>query len=200
MSDEFTFEIIAFGILILAYLTLYYLSTFLIKNELQKKKTKQISKTKTLKIIKRKGEDFEYEFPLNPNLEEFWLRLIVKVLDYGFYLSVFYVIDTFLFKDYFNPYLFSFLALFIINPIFECLTGKTFGKYIFGMRVIDDFGDNPSLITSLIKGILQLFSIPLFVLSSGTIMEDEMFFHNKRTLTYTIWEKDREKILAELIS
>ncbi|WP_041557379.1 MULTISPECIES: RDD family protein [Cellulophaga] len=76
----------------------------------------------------------------------------------------------------------AFLALFLINPILESLTGRTFGKYIFGMRVMDDYGENPSLLTSFIKNILQLFSIVFYLLSSATIVEDETFFHNKKKI------------------
>jgi len=108
------------------------------------------------------------------------------------------LIDKYLTEINLYPFLVAFLSLFVINPIFESLTGRTFGKYIFGMRVIDDFGDNPSFLTSFIKNLLQLFSIAFYILSSATILEDEMFFHNKRTFTYTIWNKDKEKILTEL--
>jgi len=108
------------------------------------------------------------------------------------------LIDRLLIEINLYPFLIAFLALFIINPICESLTGNTFGKYIFGMRVIDDFGDNPSFLTSFIKNLLQLFSIAFYVLSSATILEDEIFFHNKKTFTYTIWNKDKEKILTEL--
>ena len=198
MTNDFTFELMAIGVLILTYFTLYYLSKFIIKYELQKKKTKRISNAKTYKTVTRRGENFEYEFPLNPNLDEFWIRLFAKVFDYGLYLGIFYLIDRILIEKSTYPYLLAFLALFIINPIFESLTGRTFGKYVFGMRVIDDFGENPSFLTSFIKNLLQLFSIAFYVLSSATILEDEMFFHNKRTFTYTIWNKDKEKILTEL--
>ena len=198
MTKWFPFELIAVGILILAYLTLYYLSNFIIKIELQKKKTKRISNSKTYKTITRRGESIEYEFSLNPNLDGFWIRLFAKTFDYGFYLSVFYLIDRFLIEESLYPFLLAFLALFLINPILETLTGRTFEKYVFGMRVIDDFGETPSFLTSLIKNLLQLFSIALIILTSTTLLEDEMFFHNKRTFTYTIWNKDKEKILTQL--
>ncbi|QXP52849.1 RDD family protein [Cellulophaga sp. HaHa_2_1] len=198
MMNSFTFEIMAFGALLLAYFVLYYLSDSIIKIELQKKKTKRISNCKTYKTITRRGENFEYEFPLNPNLDKFWLRLLAKILDYGCYLSLFYLINTMLIEKSPSPFLLAFLALFLINPILESLLGKTFGKYLFGMRVIDDYGENPSLLTCFIKNILQLFSIIFYTLSSATILEDEMFFHNKRTFTYTIWNKDHDKIVSEL--
>jgi uncharacterized RDD family membrane protein YckC len=174
------------------------LSKFIIKNELKKKKTNRISNVKTYKTITRRGEKFNYEYPLNPNIDGFWIRLFAKLLDYGIYLGLFFLIDRLLTEINLYPFLIAFLALFIINPISESLTGSTFGKYVFGMRVIDDFGENPSFLTSFIKNLLQLFSIIFLILSSSTILEDEMFFHNKRTFTYTIWNKDKEKILTEL--
>ncbi|ADV47509.1 hypothetical protein I2486_00625 [Cellulophaga sp. E16_2] len=81
MMNNFTFEAIAFGVVLLAYFVLHFLAEFIIKIELQKKKTKRISDCKTYKTITRRGENFEYEFPLNPNLDEFWLRLSAKVID-----------------------------------------------------------------------------------------------------------------------
>lgn len=198
MKNDFMFKLIIIGVLILTYFVLNYLSEFIIKYELQKKKTKRISNTKTYKTVTRRGENYEYEFPLKPNLDEFWIRLFAKVFDYGFYLGIFYLVDRVLIHKSIYPYLLAFLALFIINPIFESLTGRTLGKYVFGMRVIDDFGENPSCLTSFIKNLLQLFSIAFYVLSSATIREDEMFFHNKRTFTYTIWNKDKENILTKL--
>ena len=196
--NDLPFEILAFGGLLLLYLALYYLSEWIIKIELKKKKTNRISNAKTYRTITRRGEQYDYEFPLNPNIDGFWIRLSAKLLDYGIYLGVSYLIDRYLTEVNLYPFLFAFLALFVINPIFESLTGRTFGKYIFGMRVIDDFGENPSFLTSFIKNLLQLFSIAFYILSSTTILEDEMFFHNKRTFTYTIWNKDKERILTEL--
>jgi len=198
MTNDFTFELFFFGVLILLYFIVYYLSKFIINNELKKKKTNRISNARTYKTITRRGEKYDYEFPLNPNIDGFWIRLFAKLFDYGVYLSFFYLIDWFLTEINSQPYLIAFFALFIINPIFESLTGRTFGKYVFGMRVIDDFGENPSFLTSFIKNLLQLFSIVFLILSSSTIYEDEIFFHNKRTFTYTIWNKDIEKVLTEL--
>jgi len=198
MKNDFTFELIFFGVLILSYFVLYYLSKFIINCELKKKKTNRISNAKTYKTITRRGEKYDYEFPLNPNIDGFWIRLFAKLLDYGIYLGFFYLIDRLLTETNLYPFLLAFFALFIVNPIFESLTGRTFGKYVFRMRVIDDFGENPSFLTSFIKNLLQLFSIAFYILSSATILEDEMFFHNKRTFTYTIWNKDKEKILTEL--
>lgn len=198
MTNDFTLELIFFGVLILLYFIIYYLSKYIINNELKKKKTNRISNIKTYKTVTRRGKKYDYEFSLNPNIDGFWIRLLAKLFDYGFYLSLFYFIDRLLIEINLNPFLIAFLALFIINPISESLTGSTFGKYVFGIRVIDDFGENPSFLTSFVKNLLQLFSIVFLILSSSIILEDEMFFHNKRTFTYTIWNKDKEKILTKL--
>ena len=198
MTNNFTFELIFFGVLILMYFIVYYLSKHIINNELKKKKTNRISNARTYKTITRRGEKYDYEFLLNPNIDGFWIRFLAKVFDFGIYLGLFYSTDRLLLEVNLFPFLIAFLALFIINPISESLTGSTFGKYVFGMRVIDDFGENPSFLTSFVKNLLQLFSIVFLILSSSTILEDEMFFHNKRTFTYTIWDKDKEKITTQL--
>ena len=174
-------------VILLIYFAVYYVSELIIKNELQKKKTKRISNSKIYKTITRHGEDFDSEFPFNPNLDEFWTRLFAKLLDYAIYVSIFYLIE-FLLNDISRyPLVLAFLALFLINPIFESLTGRTFGKLCHGLRVIDDFGEIPSFLTAFIKNLLQLSSIIFYVFSSASLLEEEIFFHNKRTFTYTIW-------------
>ena len=195
---ELTFEIIFLAVLILSYFGVYYLSNYLINYEPKKKNTNRISNAKTYKTITRRGQEYDYEFPLNPNIGGFWIRFFAKLSDYSIYAGSFYLFDKMFTEINYYPFVIAFLSLFIINPIFESLTGKTLGKYIFGMRVIDDFGDNPSFLTSFIKNLLQLLSIVFLILSSSTLLEDEMFFHNKRTFTYTIWNKDKEKILTQL--
>lgn len=193
MTNDFTFKLIFFGVFILCYL-----SEYIINNELKKKKTNRISNVKTYRTITRQGEKFDYEFPLNPNIDGFWIRLFAKLFDYGIYFGLFFLMNRLLIAINLYPFLIAFLALFIMNPIFESLTGSTFGKYVFGMRVMDDFGENPSFLTSFIKNLLQLLSIVFLILASSTVLENEMFFHNKRTFTYTIWNKDKERILTEL--
>ena len=191
--------ILFYLILLVVYISFCYLSEYLIKIELQKKVTKRISETKTYKTITRRGKSFDYEFPLNPNLDEFWIRFFAKILDYSIYLGVLYLIDNFLKGLYISPFVLAFLALFLISPIFETLYGKTFGKFILRLRVMDDFGENPSFLMSYIKNSLQLFAIIFFIISNETLSEDDtFFFHNKKTFTYTIWNKDKKNILTQL--
>jgi len=200
MIDNIVFEIFFLTVGLRVYLGIYYASNFLINNELKKKNTKRISNTKTHKTITRRGEEYDYEFPLNPNIDRFWFRFFAKLVDYGIYLGVFYYFNQLFAEVNLYPYVLAFIALFVINPIAETLTGRTLGKYIFGMRVIDDFGDNPSLIISFLKNFFQLVTIVFFILSQSELSdyEYEIFFHNKRTFTYTIWNKHKEKILTQL--
>jgi hypothetical protein len=56
----------------------------------------------------------------------------------------------------------------------------------------------PSLLRAYLKNLLQLFNILFYVLSESIIWFDTFYFHNKLTATYTIWNKDKKKILAML--
>ena len=183
--------------IILIYYGLNYFSEQLILKE-YKNIENRISKTKIHKTVSRRNELFEYEFPLNPNLEKFNLRFLAKLIDFGFY----YLISVFIKNNFesleFVPFFTAFLSLFLINPIFEFLTGKTVGKFIFGLEVIDDKGTKPSFLISYMKNLLQLGIIIVFVASYSSFWEDEIFFHNKKTLTYTIKAKNKKEILEKI--
>lgn len=184
--------------LAIVYFIIDFFSDFLIKKELNKKTTNRISNTKTYNTITRRDEKHEYEFPFNPNVDGFWIRAFAKILDYIIYLTLFFLIEKFSIEIITYPFLASFLALFFLNPIFESITGTTFGKFICGLRVIDDFGENPSIVICLIKNLLQLSMIVLIITTSISVLEEKMFYHNTKTFTYTIWNKDKDKVLLKL--
>lgn len=190
----FIFLLFLFGL----YLLINYGSKKIIRYELNKKHTKRISQTKITKTITRRGKEYDYEFPLAPNLDGFRIRLLAKVIDFVFYLAMFYALDTYVLQLGPIKYLYAFLSMFMINPFFEAFTGRTIGKFICRLRVIDDFGDSPSLLTSFLKNILQLSSLIFHAFSNYEIVDDDVYYHNKKTYTYTIWNKDKKKILAEL--
>ena len=154
----------------------------------------RVSKTKIQKTISRRNQLHDYEFTLNPNLEKFNLRLLVKVID----LATYYLILNFVNENYndikFVVFFPAFLALFLINPILESLWGRTIGKFIFGLEVIDDRALRPSFLISYLKNLLQLGTVIVYISSHVRFWEDELFFHNKKTLTYTIKTKEKENI------
>ncbi len=191
------FDIIFVIFIFLLYFGLNYFSEQLVVKEYENIENR-ISKTKIRKTISRRNELFEYEFPFNPNLEKFYLRFFAKVIDFGFYYFISIVIKNNFENLAFFPFFTAFLSLFLINPLFEFFTGKTVGKFIFGLEVIDDKGAKPSFLMSYVKNLLQLGIIVVFIASYSTFWEDEIFFHNKKTLTYTIKAKRKKEILEQI--
>ncbi len=142
-------------------------------------------------------EPTHFAFTYNPNVEKFNLRLLCKIIDFLFYYGLTLIAEKFLGLST-SPVLVSFVLLFTLNPVLESLTGRTVGKLLIGLQVIDDSCKAPSLLRAYLKNLLQLFNILFYVLSESIIWFDTFYFHNKLTATYTIWNKDKKKILAML--
>ncbi len=164
--------------------------------------TIKISDLKTYKTVNRRNkfgdiEPTQFAFAYNPNVEKFNLRLLCKIIDFLFYYGLTFLAEKYLGINT-NPVLVSFVLLFTLNPILESLTGRTLGKLLIGLQVIDDSCKAPSLLRAYLKNLLQLFNILFYVLSESIIWFDTFYFHNKLTATYTIWNKDKKKILAML--
>ncbi|MCL5246616.1 RDD family protein [Cellulophaga sp. 20_2_10] len=173
---------------------LNFIAEHLVRKEYQDAENR-ISGTKTYKTISRRNELFEYEFPFNPNIKKLYLRLIAKVIDYGLYYALSVGFKICFPSLVFSPFFTAFLALFLLSPLLESFTGKTAGKFVLGLEVIDDIGNKPSLTISYLKNILQLGIIIVYAASYATFWEDELFFHNKKTFTYTIKSKQKKEIL-----
>ncbi|MBU2997366.1 RDD family protein [Cellulophaga baltica] len=176
-------------------------NTYILKKDTSSS-TVKISDLKTYKTVNRRNtfggiEPTQFEFKYNPNVEKFNLRLLCKVIDFLFYYWVTLIAEKYLGLST-SSILVSFVLLFALNPILESLTGRTLGKLLIGFQVIDDSCKAPSLLRAYLKNLLQLFNILFYVLSESIIWFDTFYFHNKLTATYTIWNKDKKKILAML--
>lgn len=198
------YNIIEYGIwiiIILITFIIYYGLNSLVKQLVTREyrnAENRISKTKVYKTISRRNELYNYELPLKPNLEKFNPRFLAKLIDFGFYFLICYTIKNNVETVSFLPFFPSLISLFIINPLLECITGKTIGKFILGLEVIDDTGKKPSFLISYAKNLLQLGILIVFIASYSTFWEEELFFHNKKTLTYTIKTKERKDILSQI--
>ncbi|ADV50819.1 hypothetical protein Celal_3557 [Cellulophaga algicola DSM 14237] len=159
----------------------------------------KISELKTYKTINRKAKSGKYisidfEFKYNPNVKKFNLRILSKLLDFLFYYGLFFLISAY--TDFnMHPVLLALLCLFLINPILETLTGRTFGKLLLGFEVIDDYCNKPSVLRSFAKNKLQFLNLIVYAISEGTAWSEDIYYHNEKTLTYTIWRKEKKTIL-----
>lgn len=190
-------SIISILIVYIIYYGLNQLTERIVKNEYLNA-TNRISKTKIIKTISRRNELYDYEFALNPNLEKLSLRLLAKVIDFVFYLIIFYSLKSNIEILKIIPFFIAFMSLFLLNPLFEFLTGKTVGKFSLGLEVIDDTARKPSFLISYLKNLLQLGLIFIYISSYSSFWEDELFFHNQKTLTYTIKSKDKKTIAEQI--
>jgi len=96
------------------------------------------------------------------NKASFWRRFIAFNIDYFLIFCFSFLISSILeFPELIKYWIFIFLfyAYFII---LENLTSQTLGKMIMKIRVINEKGENPSFITSLIRNISKTISaLPL---------------------------------------
>ena len=175
-----------------------YLWKKFILNEPNLKKTKKISELTTIKTVTRRARDGGYEtldfiMKYNPNVENFNLRLLAKVLDIAFYYFLTYLFLKYI-KDYDINILFvSFLLTILISPILETITGRTFGKFVTGLQVVDDYCEYPYILKSYARNILPYFDLFLWIFF--LLPFDNFYFHNELTKTYTIYTKEKKKII-----
>ena len=177
----------------------YCFSKRIINKELAKKKTKRISKSTNKKTIYRHGKAYIYELPLIQEVDLLNTRIFSKILDLALYLIILILIGKISNETSYLILPIAIAGLFIVNPITEHLSGRTFGKFILGLRVLDDFGENPTLIISFSKHIFQFTAIIFSPFRIRTLFyEPNGFYHNKKTFTHTILNKDRNEIISKL--
>jgi len=125
----------------------------------------KISEIKERKTIRRATRDFDLEGNRIYNEFEYDLpykvdfpysdqqRQVAKIID----MIPLFLIFLFIFKQtLFLSFLLSIPSVIIIGSITETIWGTTFGKKLFRMVVIDDFGNFPDFSTSLKRNFLCL--------------------------------------------
>jgi len=158
----------------------------------------RISKTITRRAKDKGYETLDFKLKFDPNVRNFNLRLLAKIIDILFYYLLLYLMIKY-YKDFnISLTITSIFLTFIISPIFETLTGRTLGKLLIGLQVVDDYCKHPSLKKSYAKNFLQLFNILFFLYSAGMFLVDDLYFHNKKTKTYTIYTKEKNSIIKML--
>lgn len=152
---------------------------------------------------KRIYNEFEYELPYNPthkgNERE---RLYAKVID----LIPFFLIFHFVFHPvWIFSFFLSVVSVLICGAISETVSGTTFGKKLFKLKVIDDFGNKPNIFKSTLRNILSFanfFSVfsefepkpNQYWAKSGTGLNFSMHLNNQMTKTFIVKENKLREI------
>ena len=168
----------------------------------------KISEIKERKIINRPTQYFdelgyriyhsyEYYLPYNPSYKgNETERLFAKWIDMLPFCLIFYFIFH---KMVFISILLSIPCVLILGTITEFYWGTTLGKKIFKIKVLDDYGNYPSLLKSLKRNLLCLANFsPVFSeytsrtvamgRRTGTKMNFSMHMNNTICETYVVKE------------
>ncbi|MDR2237824.1 MAG: RDD family protein [Chryseobacterium sp.] len=153
----------------------------------------------TDKYGRRIFEEYKYDFKYNPYFENSETqRLFAKIIDL---LPFILVLILFFRLTAFQSFLISIPIVIIYGAISESLFGRTPGKKVFRLIVVDDFAKKPSLLRSLKRNILCLINFfPTFTEGQdragvwGNAMNFNMYLNNKFAKTYII----KEKMLKEI--
>lgn len=144
-------------------------------------------------------EEYEYDFKYNPYFENSETqRLLAKTID----ILPCILILIFLFNlTVLQSLLISIAIVIVYGAICETMVGKTLGKKIFRLIVVDDFAHKPSLSRSLKRNIFCLINFfPTFTDQQDrtgvwiTVMNFNMHLNNKFAKTYIV----KEKMLKEI--
>ena len=145
----------------------------------------------------RQFEERTFEMKYNPTIENYALRILAKSIDYLIFIIItilLYSLFNYHFRTKIEIMLAGLMLLFIINSIFESKFGKTIGKYIIKVQVIDDYGQTPTLFLSFKR---NFFTLGLF-LANFQILPRRLNLgadiHNKICKTYVIYDKDLAQI------
>ena len=178
------------------YLWNKYILNELNENEKGFLKISDLTTSKTVTRRARKGgyETLDFTMNYNPNVEKFNLRLVAKVLDIALYYFLIYLTLKYIKNFDINILFVSFLSTMLINPILETITGRTFGKFITGLQVVDENCEFPYILKSYARNILPYFNLFLWIIFYFPPF-DNLYFQKKKTKTYTIYTKEKKKII-----
>lgn len=174
----------------------------------------KISELKDRRIIRRPTRQFdefgyriynsfEYDFPYEATYKgNETERLFAKLID----MLPFFLIFFFLFgKIAIICFLYSIPCVIISGALCEWYWGTTLGKAVFKIKVIDDFGNFPSLLLSLKRNFLCLANLLVNFIDyvpplnhtwekEGTQMNFRMNLNNRICKTYIVKENKIEEI------
>ena len=170
-------------------------------------KISELTTEKNVRRIKRDAngnryqEELTFDIKYNPTIRNFSIRLFAKIIDLIIYIvlgMIFYKLIGRKFIDMQELYAVSFILLIILNPILETFLGKSLGKFLLKIQIIDDFGNKPSLLLSFKRNALSFVNVfQLFRPIPGELgIKNNK--HNEICKTYTISDKDKSELVEML--
>ena len=167
------------------------------------KKISELTEEKDVRRIKKNSngnryyEEFTFDTKYNPTIRNFTIRLFAKIFDFIIYAILGIIIYKIIgrkFNDMYELYSVSFVFLIVLNPILETFFGKSIGKFLLKIQIIDDYGDKPNLLLSYKRNALSFVNVfQLFRPIPGELgIRNNK--HNEICKTYTIADKEKPKL------
>ncbi|RZJ43192.1 MAG: RDD family protein [Chryseobacterium sp.] len=167
---------------------------------------KEVSRIKFDENRNRYRENLIFDVRYNPtDIDVEKKRTNAKIIDVvlGLILSIILVKIIRFNAGFFDYLSFTILIVFILNSILENLYGKSVGKYFLKIKVINDEGNNPSLLKSFRRNFLTLVHVlsgfrfkPAYAIEPLPLKRN---YHNDVCKTYIINDSkfDEIKILLQ---
>lgn len=174
-------------------------------------KISEIKETKTIhrptRELDENGNRVYEEITIEQNFstsieEKYWARYTAKLID----ILPVYIVLHFVFKNhFFITFCCSILIVIVLNTISESIFGRTLGKWIMNLRVVNDFGENPAFFQSLVRNSLFILTFDssssiLFtkLLKRFGIMTFFTSFNNVESKLFVVNESEFKRIKKHL--
>lgn len=160
---------------------------------------KHVRRMRRAKDGKRYVEEKTFLLNYNPSVQHPTPRIFAKTVDILLFaavgIAIYFTIER-NFESDLEILCIGLILHFLVNPYFEAKLGKTIGKYLFGMQVINDYGGYPSLAISYKRNFLSLFSSII----SLTVLPRQKFpiksdYHNYICKTWVTPDSEKENAL-----
>ena len=171
------------------------------------KKISELTTEKNVRRIKRDSngnryhEELTFNIKYSPTIRNFSIRLFAKIIDLIIYIILGIIIYKLIgrkFNDMYELYAVSFVLLIIINPILETFFGKSIGKFLLKIQVVDDFGNRPNLLLSYKRNALSFVNVFQLLRPIPGELGIRNNKHNEICKTYTISDKEKLELIKML--
>jgi hypothetical protein len=160
---------------------------------------KHVQRMRRARDGERYLEEKTFSLKYNPSIQHPTPRIFAKTVDVLIFTAVGIAIYFTIGRNFDSDLEILCIGLilhFLVNPYFEAKRGKSIGKYLFKMQVINDYGGYPSLPISYKRNFLSLFSSII----SLTVLPRQKFpiksdYHNYICKTWVIPDSEKETAL-----
>ena len=167
---------------------------------------KEVSRIKHDENRNRYYENLIFNILYNPtNKNVYDKRTAAKIIDvvFGNIFSLIFLNLIYKKVEFFDVLSTTIIFVLILNSILEHIFGKSVGKYLKKISVIDDYGKRPGLLKSLKRNSLSLVHVlsgfqlkPMWAIEPLPIGRNT---HNEICKTYVVNDSDLEEIKSKLI-